>query len=281
MNIYHPSRQLVHDVFYAVREAGFIMRDARRNCKNSELSAEDVTDKDTTHAQVNFVTVYDRKVQNFLIEKLQKALPEAVFLAEEDDADRTDPKAGLCFVIDPIDGTANFIRGLSCSAVSVALLAEGIPVLGAVYQPYAGELFLAVKGEGTLLYHMGNPPERVFASNRPMKEAVAVLGTSPYYKDELGETTVNLFKNCLYHAADVRRSGSAAYDFCNIAMGRTDLFCEARLSPWDYAAGSLIVTEAGGRVSCLDGSPLRFDIPCSVFAAGKGCYEDALRILKI
>ena len=147
MNIYHPSRQLVHDVFYAVREAGFIMRDARRNKKNSELSAEDVTDKDTTHAQVNFVTVYDRKVQAFLIEKLQKALPQAVFLAEEDDANRTDPKTGLCFVIDPIDGTANFIRGLSCSAVSVALLAEGIPVLGAVYQPYAGELFLAVKGE--------------------------------------------------------------------------------------------------------------------------------------
>ena len=161
----------------------------------------------------------------------------------------------------------------------MALLAEGIPVLGAVYQPYAGELFLAVKGEGTLLYHLGNPPERVFASNRPMKEAVAVLGTSPYYKDELGETTVNLFKNCLYHAADVRRSGSAAYDFCNIAMGRTDLFCEARLSPWDYAAGSLIVTEAGGQATCLDGSPLRFDIPCSVLAAGKGCYAEALCFL--
>lgn len=280
MNTYHPSRQLVHDVFYAVREAGFIVRDAHRNPKNGALAAEDVTDKDTAHAQVNFVTAYDQKVQAFLIEKLSKALPEAKFMAEEDGADKTDPNTGLCFVIDPIDGTANFIRGLSCSAVSVALLSEGTPVLGMVYQPYAGELFLAVQGEGTQLYYKGNPPERVSVSSRPMKEAVAVLGTSPYYKDELGETTVSLFKNCLYHAADVRRSGSAAYDFCNLAMGRTDLFCEARLSPWDYAAGYLIVTEAGGQVTCLDGSPLRFDQPCSVLAAGKGCYAEAVETLR-
>ncbi|MBE6585968.1 MAG: inositol monophosphatase [Ruminococcaceae bacterium] len=276
---YHPSRQLVHDIFYAVREAGFMIRDARRDSQSGELSAANVTDKDTAHAQVNFVTAYDQKVQAFLIEKLQNALPVAKFLAEEDGADKTDPNAGLCFVVDPIDGTANFIRGLSCSAVSVALLSDGVPILGMVYQPYAGELFVAVKGEGTHLYYKGNPPERVSVSNRSMKEAVAVLGTSPYYKDELGETTVSLFKKCFYHAADVRRSGSAAYDFCNIAMGRTDLFCEARLSPWDYAAGFLIVTEAGGQVTQLEGSPLRFDIPCSVLAAGKGCFTDAAKVL--
>ena len=279
MITYQPSRQLVHDIFYAVREAGFIMSRAHRNRQNSELADEDVMDKDTAHAQVNFVTVYDQKVQAFLIERLHAALPEAKFMAEEDGKDQTDPTKGLCFVIDPIDGTANFIRDLSCSAVSVALLCDGEPILGAVYQPYASELFLVVKGEGTQLYYKGNPPERVSVSQRPLRESIAVLGTSPYYKEELGETTVSLFKNCLYHAADVRRSGSAAYDFCNIAMGRTDFFCEARLSPWDYAAGKLIVTEAGGYATCLDGSPLRFDRPCSVLAAGKGCYEDAIRIL--
>ncbi len=255
------------------------MLSACRDGQGGEVTSAAITDKDQNHAQVNFVTVYDQKVQALLIERLHLALPDAVFMAEEDGADQTDPTAGLCFVIDPIDGTANFIRDLSCSAVSVALLSEGEPVFGAVYQPYTDELFAAVRGQGTLRYHRENPPERVYVSYRPMKEAVAVLGTSPYYKDELGETTVSLFKNCLYHAADVRRSGSAAYDFCNIAMGRTDLFCEARLSPWDYAAGSLIVTEAGGHVTCLDGSPLRFDMPCSVLAAGKGCYADALQFL--
>lgn len=265
----------------AMRDAGQIMRSACRDGQGGEVTSAAITDKDQSHAQVNFVTLYDRKVQALLIEQLHDALPDAVFMAEEDGADQTDPTKGLCFVIDPIDGTANFIRDLSCSAVSVALLSEGDPVFGAVYQPYTDELFLAVKGQGTLRYHKGNSPEPVFAGQRCLQESIAVLGTSPYYKDELGETTVNLFKNCLYHAADVRRSGSAAYDFCNIAMGRTDLFCEARLSPWDYAAGSLIVTEAGGKATCLDGTPLRFDQPCSVLAAGKGCYEDALRILKI
>ncbi len=257
------------------------MLSACRDGHGGEVSSAAITDKDRQHAQVNFVTVYDQKVQALLIERLHGALPEAVFLAEEDGADQTDPTKGLCFVIDPIDGTANFIRDLSCSAVSVALLSEGKPVFGAVYQPYTDELFLAVKGQGTLRYHKENPPVPVVVSHRSMREAVAVLGTSPYYKQELGEITVALFQSCLYHAADVRRSGSAAYDFCNIAMGRTDLFCEARLSPWDYAAGSLIVTEAGGYATCLDGSPLRFDRPCSVLAAGRGCYEDALDILNI
>lgn len=280
MKMYYPTNEFITATIAAMREAGRIMLTAHRDGQGGEVTSADIADKDTTHAQVNFVTVYDQKVQALLIEKLHIALPEAKFMAEEDGADQTDPTEGLCFVIDPIDGTANFIRDLACSAVSVALLSEGQPVLGAVYQPYADELFLAVRGQGTVCYRREDPPERVTAGTRPLKEAVAVLGTSPYYKDELGETTVSLFKKCLYHAADVRRSGSAAYDFCNIAMGRTDLFCEARLSPWDYAAGCLIVTEAGGQATCLDGTPLRFDKPCSVLAAGHGCYAEAVELFR-
>ena len=280
MKTYHLTKEFITATTNAMREAGRIMLSAHRDGQGGEVTSDEINDKDTAHAQVNFVTVYDKKVQALLIEKLHIALPEAKFMAEEDGADQTDPTEGLCFVIDPIDGTANFIRDLACSAISVALLSEGMPVFGAVYQPYADELFLAVRGQGTVCYRHGNPPERVTVSTRPLKEAIALLGTSPYYKDELGETTVSLFKNCLYHAADVRRSGSAAYDFCNIAMGRTDLFCEARLSPWDYAAGCLIVTEAGGQVTCLDGTPLRFDQPCSVLAAGCGCYDEAVEIFQ-
>ena len=279
MKMYYPTNEFITATTNAMREAGRIMLSAHRDGQGGEVTSDEINDKDTAHAQVNFVTVYDKKVQALLIEKLHTALPDAKFMAEEDGADQTDPTDGLCFVIDPIDGTANFIRDLACSAVSVALLADGQPVFGAVYQPYADELFLAVRGQGTVCCRRDQPPKRVTVSTRPLKEAIAVLGTSPYYKDELGETTVSLFKNCLYHAADVRRSGSAAYDFCNLAMGRTDLFCEARLSPWDYAAGYLIVTEAGGQVTCLDGSPLRFDKPCSVLAAGKGCYADAVKVL--
>ena len=280
MKNYLPTQDFITAAMSAMREAGRIMLSAHRDGQGGEVTGSEIDDKDTAHAQVNFVTVYDKKVQALLIEKLHMALPEAKFMAEEDGADQTDPTEGLCFIIDPIDGTANFIRDLACSAVSVALLSDGQPIFGAVYQPYADELFLAVRGQGTVCYRKGNIPVPVSVSTRPLKEAVAVLGTSPYYKAELGETTVSLFEKCLYHAADVRRSGSAAYDFCNIAMGRTDLFCEARLSPWDYAAGCLIVTEAGGQATCLDGTPLRFDQPCSVLAAGRGCYNEAGKLFQ-
>lgn len=260
----------------ALYEAGEIMLSADRT--SGEVAG--VSEKGNPAEHVNFVTLYDKKVQAFLIERLGASLPEARFLAEEEGASSTDPSEGLCFVIDPIDGTANFIRDYGCSAISVALLAEGEPVLGAVYQPYADELFLAVKGQGTVCYadhvDVGHP---VHVSTRPFNEAIAVLGTAPYYKDELGGLTVRLFEAFLYQAADVRRSGSAAYDFCNLAAGRTDIFAEARLSPWDYAAGALIVTEAGGIITQLNGTPLRFDAPCSVLAAGKDCYGDAVTVL--
>lgn len=275
----HMPENISSDVICDIlRQAGHIILSADRG---EDGDVRGVDDKDNIHAGVNFVTKYDREVQSFLFSALGKICPDAKFMGEEDGADKVDPYQGLCFIIDPIDGTANFVRDYKCSAISVALLENGTPIMGAIYLPYIDEIYYAEKGGGTRCF-TGFLFERfrVFASHRPLAEGITTLGTSPYYKDELGKATVDLFETFLYHSSDVRRSGSAAYDFCCIASGRTDVFVEARLSPWDYAAGSLIVSEAGGHIARLDGRPLRFDRPSSVLATGRACYDEALALTK-
>lgn len=256
-----------------MREAGQIMLSADRT--RPEGDALGVTEKDETQSHVNFVTAYDSRVQAFLIDRLHTLLPEAQFFAEEDDAQASDPARGYCFIIDPIDGTANFIHDYHCSTISVGLLCEGTPVFGAVYTPYLDQLFTAEKGKGA--YCNGRP---IHASARPLSSSLVVLGTSPYYKRELGGFTSRAFAALMDRASDIRRSGSAAYDFASVACGRMDGFIEARLSPWDYCAGTVLVTEAGGFISDFDGLPLRFEHPGPVLCGGQGCAEELLDVIK-
>ena len=268
-----------------LRDAGDIMVDAHREKYGI---VDGVEDKDSTHAGVNFVTKYDREVQAFLFRELGRACPEASFLGEEDNGqEKVNPYRGWCFVIDPIDGTANFVRDYRCSSISVALLNNGQPAMGAIYLPYWDMTFYAEAGRGArCMSHFEffagwrNSVPVLRTPYRPLAEGICALGTSPYYKETLGDATVQLFETFFQHCSDIRRSGSAAFDLCCVATGRTDVFVEARLSPWDYAAGALIVSEAGGRVTRLDGRSLRYDKPCSVLATGAGCYDEALALTR-
>lgn len=213
----------------------------------------------------NFVTAYDRKVQEFLRAELKEAMPEAVFVGEEEESHASVEK-GYAFVVDPIDGTTNFMKGSCMSAVSAALLKDGEPVLGVVYNPYLKEVFHAERGKGA--WCCGRP---IHVSGLPLKEGIVIVGTAPYYRDELADRTFEMMRFYYDRCLDIRRSGSAALDLCSVAAGRAELFFELRLSPWDYAAGGLIVQEAGGRVTTAEGAPLRYDRPVSVMASG--CCE--------
>ena len=261
------------DAARVIREAGRIMLEADREGKDGE-GALGIQEKDDRQTHVNFVTLYDSRVQAFLTERFSSLLPEAGFLAEEDGASTGDTHKGLCFVIDPIDGTCNFIHDYRRSAISVGLLADGVPVYGAILDPYLDELFTAVKGKGA---RVNGKPIRVSA--RPLDRSVINIGTSPYYKERFGDFTVEAFRRLLFNASDIRRSGSAAIDFASVASGRIDGFTEALLSPWDYAAGSLLVTEAGGLVTQLDGSPIRFDTPVSILAGNSVNYNELRQLL--
>ena len=232
-------------------------------CGEIMLSATDIERKiHQKSGKGNFVTDYDSRVQAVLKEKLLKLAPEAAFLGEEDQMDQTDISRGEAFIVDPIDGTANFTRGYKASSISVALAREGKPVLGVVYNPYQEEMFSALRGRGAYLNG-----ERIHTSERTLEEGLILFGTAPYYEG-LREKTFEVAYRYFSRAEDLRRSGSAAIDLCMVACGRAEFFFEMMLCPWDYAAGALIVEEAGGYVSDLGGNPLTYDRKQTVAARG-------------
>ncbi len=230
-------------------------------CGRILLSATDIDRK--LHAKEgkgNFVTEYDSAVQAALREKLLGVVPEAVFYGEEDGADRTDIREGYAFIVDPIDGTANFTRGYNASCISVALAKDGLPVMGVVYNPYANETFTAERGKGAFLN--GKP---IHTSDRDLSHGLVLFGTAPY-REDLAKISFEKAYHYFSKAEDLRRSGSAAIDLCCLACGRAELFFEMILSPWDYAAGALIVEEAGGIVSDFADNPVTYDKKQTVVA---------------
>ena len=219
----------------------------------------------------NFVTDVDCAVQDYLQTALTRLVPGSAFIGEEKENDAlTDAPT---WIIDPVDGTTNLIHNLRMSAVSIALCEGGRPVLGTVYQPYTDEMFLAVLGQGATLN--GRP---IHVSATPFHRAVVAFGTSPY-NPELAKTSMAMALSCLQRAADVRRSGSAALDLAAVACGRADAFFELTLKPWDYAAGALLVTEAGGRfLMPLSENGVRFDRPEAILAVNPACEAGMLAV---
>ncbi len=222
----------------AARKAGEIMLSAARQ----DLQAEE---KEGDH---NPVTVYDKKIQAFLQEQLYSLCPSAGFLGEE--GDTSCDVNGLYWVVDPIDGTSNFIHDYRQSTVSIALYEGETPVLAVVANPYQNEVFTAEKGKGA---YVNGKPIRV--SKRPVESALIGFGTTPYER-KFADFTFEAAKRAYLPVRDIRRSGSAALDLAHIACGRLDGFFEARLSFWDFAAGRLLIEEAGGVASDFAGAPL-------------------------
>lgn len=241
--------RLVDRIAAVVKDCGKIIVQADRSPA--------MVDEKQGHA--NFVTVYDRKVQEELRRRLLDILPEAVFVGEEEDIHASIEK-GYAFIVDPIDGTTNFIKDYRTSAISVGLTKDAKQYIGVVYNPYLDEMFTAQAGQGA--YCNGAP---IHVSDQPLSNGIVIFGTAPYY-EELNEESFRLAYEYFRKSLDIRRSGSSAIDLCNVAAGRAELFFELRLSPWDYAAGSLIVREAGGKVSSVDGSDITLSEPCSVKA---------------
>ena len=210
----------------------------------------------------DLVTQYDRQVQERLRTGLLEIMPDAHFVGEEGSSQPFAP-AGKFFIVDPIDGTTNFVKDYRFSGVSVALVVDNVAELGVIYNPYADEMFLAERGQGAFCNG-----RRLHVSEDPVENGIVVFGTAPY-REELAERTFKLAYAYFKKALDVRRSGSAALDLCTVAAGRAALFFELFLSPWDFAAGALIVTEAGGIVTDCDGRPIAYDRPCSVVARNR------------
>jgi len=198
---------------------------------------------------IDLVTEVDIAVERMFRTLISERFPDHAVLAEEMGGADQVPD-GPCWVFDPIDGTTNFAHGLPIFCASLALEIGGIPEVAAVFDPTREELFTAARGEGAFLN--GEPIHISSASS--LVDALLVTGF-PYNVHQRVDEIVGLFGDFVGRARAVRRLGSAAIDLCYVAAGRFDGFWEGDLKAWDLAAGALIVSEAGGRVSNLSGRP--------------------------
>jgi myo-inositol-1(or 4)-monophosphatase len=246
----------------AVKQAGkFILE--------SEIVKEEIIQK----GEANYVTQVDLKVQSFLIAKLRAIAPESNIITEESAHNRYSLEKPT-WILDPVDGTTNLMRAYRHSAVSLAFFDRQKPVLGVVYNPFNDEAFTAVTGGGAFLNHQ----KIKVSDNRDIQDCLIAFGTTPYQREHAGKTfriTENIFRRCL----EIRRSGAAALDMAYVACGRVDAFFEYSLQPWDYAAGMIILAEAGGRSTRWDGQALGVLTPGSVLATNGLIHQEMLSFM--
>lgn len=212
-------------------------------------NAGDDLDISEKTSNVNLVTKYDKMIQKFLIDELGKITPGASFFCEEGD-DNKQLTDGYCYIIDPIDGTTNFIKGFQHSAISVGLAKDKELIIGVVADPDKNNLYYAEKGKGAYLNG-----KRINVSDCTLAESLVMFGTCPY-EHKLAHKTFELTEKVFNKALEVRRSGSAALDICYVASGKADLYYEMIIRPWDWAGASVILSEAGGVFSKIDSSPI-------------------------
>lgn len=197
----------------------------------------------------DLVTEADRRSEELIVERLRSHFPKHAVVGEEGGGQKTD--SDYCWYVDPLDGTTNFAHGFPVFCVTLALAYRDEAITGVVYDPARDELFTAERGEGAYLNH-----KRIHVSKTErVAESLVATGFPPFAANH--DLNMELYFRFTQLSHGVRRAGSAALDLCSVAAGRFDGFWELKLNPWDKAAGSLLVTEAGGRVSDLAGGSFR------------------------
>ena len=212
---------------------------------------------------IDLVTEVDVAVERMFRKLIAERFPGHAVLAEELGHESREQPSSHLWIFDPLDGTTNYAHGLPIFCASLALEIDGQIEVGAIYDPARRELFTAERGGGAFLNGAPLAVSKVDA----LIDALLVTGF-PYNIQQTAEEVVGLFRAFIERAQAVRRLGSAALDLCYVAAGRMDGFWEKRLKPWDMAAGMLIVCEAGGRVTGMDGSP--FDVRAGHMLASNG-----------
>lgn len=217
----------------------------------------------------NNVTDLDVKVENYLKEQLLEILQGSGFVGEE--SDERDYSSEYYWVVDPIDGTMNMIRGLGLSAVSIALLYEHQVILAVVYNPFTKEVYYAQMGKGAYLNG-----DRISVSDASFEHSLFCTAWSTYDK-AMTKPCMDIMEQVYARCNDIRRLGTAAVELAYLAAGRVDLYFEIRLHPWDYAAGVLILREAGGYVGTIELDEIVYDRSIPLIAANTQENYERLR----
>ncbi|NWF97630.1 MAG: inositol monophosphatase [Nitrospirae bacterium] len=210
--------------------------------KLGKLSISDISQKQIS----DFVTKVDTESEKIIINTIRKKYPSHAFYTEESIKDRN--SNSYRWIIDPLDGTTNYIHQYPVFSISIALEYKGKIILGVIYDPMRKEIFTAIKGKGSFL----NGEKINVSKINNLKYSLITTGF-PFRNKQFIEYYLKLFKNIFLEVSDIRRAGSAAIDLAYIACGRCDGFFEIGLSPWDIAAGSIIIKEAGGVITGFGG----------------------------
>ena len=221
---------------------------------------------------IDLITQCDLDSEKLIMAAVAEAYPEDAMLAEEQG---TSGEGEAQWLIDPLDGTTNFAHGLPIFAVSIAWAVGLRPMLGVVYDPMRGELFHALRGAGAWL----NGRRLAVSKQGSLADSLLVTGF-PYDIRTHPENNLDHFAAFALRSRGVRRLGVASLDLAYVAAGRFDGYWEMRLWPWDWAAGMLLVEEAGGSVSRLDGSPDVFAQPTSILASNGSIHEAMVAVLR-
>ncbi|HEX7687769.1 MAG TPA: inositol monophosphatase family protein, partial [Burkholderiaceae bacterium] len=223
----------------AARAAGSVINRASLDIEKVAVQTKSAND---------FVTEVDEQAERVIIETILQAYPGHGILAEESGRSAGAKDSEFVWIIDPLDGTTNFIHGFPVYAVSIALAYRGVVQQAVVYDPNRNDLFVASRGRGAYLN------DRRLRVSRRLRLADSLIGTGfPFRKGDNLKRYMKMFEEVSVECAGLRRPGAAALDLCYVAAGYLDGFFETGLSPWDVAAGSLIITEAGGLIGNFTG----------------------------
>jgi myo-inositol-1(or 4)-monophosphatase len=243
---------ICEDVCNIARIAGKFMLDERKNFSSDRIEVKGAND---------FVSYVDKKTEELIVEQLSPLIDGAGFLTEEGTVGQSHG-ARYTWIIDPLDGTTNYIHGLSPYAVSIGLTENSVPVLGVVYIPDGGQCFHAWKGSKAFM----NGEEIKPSSVESVGDSLVITGF-PYRLGEKIENYMNFMKYLTFNSHGVRRLGSAAADLAYIAAGRAEAFYQTGLNPWDVAAGAFIAKQAGAAVTDFTGGG-NYIFGHSILAAG-------------
>lgn len=244
-----------------------VIRDAAPDVRRLDWQSKGPTD---------FVSEVDLAAEAAILRVMAEGIPQATVLAEESAATvgRERLERGVAIVVDPLDGTTNFLHGFPAYAVSIAILSDGEPVVGVVHDVPRDEVFTARAGAGAFangepirVSEIADPRRALIGTGFPFKSAAEI---APYQRQMAA---------VMAETAGLRRPGAASLDLASVACGRFEAFWERQLAPWDFAAGMLLVREAGGLATDCDGNHLRAFGPSSVLAGNRAMHEWLLRTL--
>lgn len=231
-------KEITSQVASLSRHTGEFVRKAASDFNRESIEYKGLND---------MVSYVDKQTEERLVEGLRKILPEAGFIAEEGTGQKTDNQE-FVWIIDPVDGTTNYMHGLPIFAISIALMQNDKIVSGVVYEINRDECFMAWLGGGA---YLNNEPIKV-SSAKYLKDSLIATGF-PYYDFDKMDNYLNILKELMQKSHGLRRLGAASVDLVYVACGRFEGFFEYNLKPWDVAAGTLIVQEAGGKVTDFNG----------------------------